>query len=44
MLEDFVGHDHFYYIPINDLHTIQANEYNKPDGQFRFMLPPCVTD
>ena len=20
-----------FYIPINDLHTIQANEYNKPD-------------
>ena len=27
-------HDiYFYYIPINDLYTIQANKYNRPDSQ-----------
>ena len=26
------------------MYTLQAQEYNKPEGQFRIMLPPCVTD
>ena len=28
-------HAGFYYIPINNLYTIQAHEYNKPDWKFR---------
>ena len=28
-------HAGFYYIPINNLFTIQAHEYNKPDWKFR---------
>ena len=31
-----------YYIPINDLYTIQTNVYNKPDWKIRITLPPCV--
>ena len=34
----------FYYIPINDLYTIQANKYNRPDWTSCIMLPSCVTD
>jgi len=31
-----------YSIPINDLYTIQAHEYNLRDLKFCIMLPPCV--
>jgi len=40
---------YFYYLlytykSINDLYTIQANEYKKLDWKFRILLSSCVTD
>jgi len=29
---------------MNDLYTMQAYVYNKPNWEFRIMLPSCVTD